>query len=35
MIKEGLVAERIGIKSDREMVVHIAEKDPTTRRVLE
>lgn len=35
MIKENLVAERIAIESYREMVVYIAEKDPTTRRVLE
>ncbi len=35
MIKEDLVAERIAIESYREMIVYIAEKDPTTRRVLE
>jgi len=35
MIKEDLVAERIAIESYREMVAYIAEKDPTTRRVLE
>jgi len=35
MIKENLVAERIAIESYREMVAYIAEKDPTTRRILE
>lgn len=35
MIKEDLVAERVAIESYREMVGYIAEKDPTTRRVLE
>ncbi|MHB8742394.1 MAG: ferritin-like domain-containing protein [Sulfuricaulis sp.] len=35
MIKEDLIAERIAIESYREMVVYIADKDPTTRRVLE
>ncbi len=35
MIKENLVAERVAIESYREMVGYIAEKDPTTRRVLE
>ena len=35
MIKEDLVAERIAIESYREMVAYIAEKDPTTRRILE
>lgn len=35
MIKEDLVAERIAIESYREMVASIAEKDPTTRRILE
>ena len=35
MIKENLIAERIAIESYREMVAYIAEKDPTTRRVLE
>ena len=35
MIKENLIAERIAIESYREMVAYIADKDPTTRRVLE
>ena len=35
MIKENLVAERIAIESYREMIVYMAENDPTTRRVLE
>lgn len=35
MIQEDLVAERIAIESYREMVAYIAEKDPTTRRMLE
>lgn len=35
MIKEDLVAERIAIESYHQMITHIAEKDPTTRRVLE
>jgi len=35
MIKEDLVAERIAIESYREMVAYIAEKDPTTRRIIE
>jgi bacterioferritin len=35
MIKENLVAERVAIESYREMVAYIAEKDPTTRRMLE
>lgn len=35
MIKENLVAERVAIESYREMVTYIAEKDPTTRRMLE
>jgi bacterioferritin len=35
MIKEDLVAERVAIESYREMVAYIAEKDPTTRRMLE
>jgi len=35
MIKEDLIAERIAIESYREMVAYVAEKDPTTRRVLE
>ncbi len=35
MIEEDLVAERVAIESYREMVAYIAEKDPTTRRILE
>ncbi len=35
MIKEDLIAERIAIESYREMIAYIAEKDTTTRRVLE
>jgi bacterioferritin len=35
MIKEDLIAERIAIESYREMVGYLAEKDPTTRRMLE
>lgn len=35
MIKEDLVAERIAIDSYAEMVRYIADKDPTTRRMLE
>lgn len=35
MIKEDLVAERVAIESYREMIAYIAEKDTTTRRMLE
>jgi bacterioferritin len=35
MIKENLVAERIVIEIYREQIRHFAEKDPTTRRLLE
>jgi bacterioferritin len=35
MIKEDLVAERIAIDSYKQMILYIAEKDPTTRRMLE
>ncbi len=35
MIKENLVAERIAIDSYKQMILYIAEKDPTTRRMLE
>lgn len=35
MIREDLVAERIAIDSYAEMVRYIADKDPTTRRMLE
>jgi bacterioferritin len=34
MIKENLVAERIAIESYREMIGYLAEKDPTTQRML-
>ena len=34
MIKENLVAERIAIDSYREMIAHIGDTDPTTRRML-
>ncbi|MBI4372916.1 MAG: bacterioferritin [Candidatus Omnitrophica bacterium] len=35
MVKEDLVAERIAIDSYAEMIRFVAEKDPTTRRMLE
>ncbi len=35
MIKENLVAERIAIETYRDMVRHFADKDPTTRVMLE
>jgi bacterioferritin len=35
MIQEDLVAERVAIDSYREMIVWLAAKDPTTRRMLE
>src|ERR1051326_985093 len=35
MIKENLVAERIAIDSYREMINYIADKDTTTKRMLE
>jgi bacterioferritin len=35
MVKEDLVAERIAIESYSEMIRFVAEKDPTTRRMLE
>lgn len=35
MIREDLVAERIAIDSYREIVQYIADKDPTTRRIME
>jgi bacterioferritin len=34
MIKENLVAERIAIESYREMIMYLAENDPTTQRML-
>lgn len=35
MLREDLIAERIAIDSYREMVRYVADKDPTTRRLLE
>ena len=35
MIREDLVAERIAIDSYREIITYLAEKDSTTRRMLE
>jgi bacterioferritin len=35
MIRENLVAERIAIDSYAEMIAYVADKDPTTRRMLE
>ena len=35
MIRENLVAERIAIESYREMIHYFADKDSTTRRILE
>jgi bacterioferritin len=35
MIKENLVAERIAIDSYRELIQHLGDRDPTTRRMLE
>ncbi len=35
MIKEDLVAERVAIDSYREIIAYIADKDSTTRRILE
>lgn len=34
MIKENLIAERIAIESYREMILYLAEHDPTTQRML-
>jgi bacterioferritin len=34
MIKENLIAERIAIESYREMIMYLAENDPTTQRML-
>jgi bacterioferritin len=34
MIKENLIAERIAVESYREMVVYLADNDPTTQRML-
>lgn len=34
MIKENLIAERIAIESYREMIVYLADHDPTTQRLL-
>ena len=35
MVYEDLVAERIAIDSDREIIQYIGDKDPTTRRIFE
>jgi len=35
MIREDLVAERIGIDSYREMIAYLGDRDPTSRRMLE
>ena len=35
MIKENLVAERIAIDSYREIIQYLADKDPTSRRLME
>jgi bacterioferritin len=35
MIREDLIAERVAIESYREMVAYLADKDPTTHRMLE
>ncbi len=35
MIKEDLVAERIAIDTYRDMISYVADRDPTTRRLLE
>jgi bacterioferritin len=35
MIKEDLVAERIAIDSDHEMINYFGNADPTTRRLME
>jgi bacterioferritin len=35
MIKENLVAERIAVETYRDLVRHFADKDPTTRTLLE
>jgi bacterioferritin len=35
MIREDLVAERVAIDSYREIVQYLADKDPTSRRVME
>ena len=34
MIKEDLIAERVAIESYREMIVYLADHDPTTQRLL-
>lgn len=35
MIEEDLVAERVAIESYREIVLYLADRDPTTRRMME
>lgn len=34
MIKKNLIAERTAIESYREMIAYLAEKDPTSQRML-
>ena len=34
MIRENLIAERIAIESYREMIIYLADNDPTTQRML-
>ncbi|MES1982391.1 MAG: ferritin-like domain-containing protein [Pseudomonadota bacterium] len=34
MIKENLIAERVAIESYREMIAYLADRDPTTHRML-
>jgi bacterioferritin len=35
MVREDLIAERVGIDSYREMIAYLGADDPTTRRMLE
>jgi len=35
MIRSNLIAERVAIETYRQMIALIADKDPTTRRMLE
>lgn len=35
MVNANLIAERIAVESDRQMIALIGDKDPTTRRLLE
>ena len=34
MIRANLVAERVAVESYRQMIALVADKDPTTRRIL-